>query len=245
MTREQAARLLELRLPASHGQVKRAYRRLAREHHPDRGGDVRVFHQLQSAYERLGDADTAAPAVTGGHPSQTPATAPRAPSARELAAIAVDLTVPGAPVRLTLDLLASALARPHPAPLHPVRAASRAPGAALNRAAGVLATDLTAALTVVPTRDDRGHLAVGVEVTGRHRRARRALDTVALEGVWVRHRRGNRTVVGSRMTPATARADTAVATAARVGRLLDALAWPLSQWTLTPDVLPEARLEER
>lgn len=34
--------------------VKRAYRKKALEHHPDRGGDPGVFRAIQRAYERLG-----------------------------------------------------------------------------------------------------------------------------------------------------------------------------------------------
>jgi curved DNA-binding protein CbpA len=44
--------LARLRLPpsADREQVKRAYRRLALDHHPDAGGDAAGFHKLQRAY---------------------------------------------------------------------------------------------------------------------------------------------------------------------------------------------------
>ena len=38
---------------ASFEEVKRAYRRLVMEHHPDRGGDAEVFKVIQAAYEIL------------------------------------------------------------------------------------------------------------------------------------------------------------------------------------------------
>jgi curved DNA-binding protein len=42
---------------ASHDEIKRAYRRLANQHHPDKGGDTTRFQQIQSAYETLIDND--------------------------------------------------------------------------------------------------------------------------------------------------------------------------------------------
>jgi len=40
---------------ASPEEIKKAYRKLAMEHHPDRGGNQDVFHQVQTAYDTLGD----------------------------------------------------------------------------------------------------------------------------------------------------------------------------------------------
>lgn len=234
LTREQAARLLQVTLPSSDGQVKRAYRRLAREHHPDRGGDVRIFHQLQAAFERLVEEDLSGPSVARGRPSRTPATAPRDPSQAELDAIEVDLTVPDRAVRLHRDLVASALARAHTAAVHPLRAASRAPGARLNRAAGVMASDLTATLRIEVVADDRGHPVVAIAVTGGARRARRALEDASLEGLWIRRRRTSSTELRSTLAPRADRRETAVAATARLVRLLDSVSWPLEQWVLTP-----------
>ena len=233
-TREEAARLLGLSLPCSSGQVKRAYRRQARQHHPDRGGDARVFHALQRAYERLAAEDTASPTVVRGRPSRTPASAPHVPSRTDLAKLASDRDVPPGRLRLDTDLLASALARPHALPLHPLLAASRAPGSVLNRAASVLATDLTATLAIVSTWTDLREPVVRIELIGGARKARRVLDQAPLEGVWTRRRRSSTTELSSGVAPGEDRHSTAAAVTLRVTRLLEQLAWPLPQWTLTP-----------
>lgn len=41
---------------ASADEIKRAFRKLASQHHPDKGGDTAKFQAIQSAYETLGDA---------------------------------------------------------------------------------------------------------------------------------------------------------------------------------------------
>jgi len=40
---------------ASPDEIKRAYRKLASQHHPDKGGDTQRFQEIQAAYETLSD----------------------------------------------------------------------------------------------------------------------------------------------------------------------------------------------
>ena len=40
---------------ASPDQIKRAYRKLASQHHPDKGGDTNKFQEIEEAYRTLGD----------------------------------------------------------------------------------------------------------------------------------------------------------------------------------------------
>jgi len=233
LTRQEAARLLGVTLPCPDGPLKRAYRRLAREHHPDRGGDARHFHQLQRAYERLVTDGEQAPGVSRGRPSRTPATTPHTPSAAELAAFDLDAEHVGQPGPLDPDRFATMLASPHPDRIHPVHATSRAPGSRLNRAAGYLAAGLTSTLEVRATTDDRGHDVVVVEVTGTSRRARRALEAAPLDGTWVRRRRSTTTQLRAAIPPTGDRRQTAASVAVRTTRLLDAVGWPLHGWTVT------------
>ena len=59
---------------ASAEDIKRAYRKLAGQHHPDRGGDTAKFQTIQAAYDVLGDPgkrqqyDNPAPQFQGGAP---------------------------------------------------------------------------------------------------------------------------------------------------------------------------------
>ena len=41
---------------ASPDEIKRAFRKLASQHHPDKGGDTKKFQEIQAAYDTLGDA---------------------------------------------------------------------------------------------------------------------------------------------------------------------------------------------
>lgn len=40
---------------ASQDEIKKAYRKLANQHHPDKGGDTNKFQQIQSAYDIIGN----------------------------------------------------------------------------------------------------------------------------------------------------------------------------------------------
>jgi len=53
LERQQALAALGLPPNASHQQIKRRYRALAKQHHPDRGGDPRQMQRIIAAYELL------------------------------------------------------------------------------------------------------------------------------------------------------------------------------------------------
>jgi curved DNA-binding protein CbpA len=50
-------RVLGVRLDASPEEIKSAYRKKAREHHPDRSGDPKEFLEIAQAYEVLSDPE--------------------------------------------------------------------------------------------------------------------------------------------------------------------------------------------
>ncbi|MFP4636474.1 MAG: DnaJ domain-containing protein, partial [Nitriliruptoraceae bacterium] len=52
--------LLDLPRDASSEDIKRAYRRKAREHHPDAGGDEETFKAVTHAYQVLSDPQSRA-----------------------------------------------------------------------------------------------------------------------------------------------------------------------------------------
>lgn len=42
---------------ATQDEIKRAFRKLASQHHPDKGGDTQKFQEIQAAYDVLGDVE--------------------------------------------------------------------------------------------------------------------------------------------------------------------------------------------
>lgn len=207
--------------PAS---VKRRFRSLARDRHPDLGGDPAAFHALHTAYEVLtaalaeGAELPATPTVARGRPSRVddPTSAVRRldTDALDTAAVALAERVAGRGA---------------------ARVLSRAPGARTNRFAASLAAGTTSSLDLVlrRPRTPDGSCTVHVELTGRGRAARRALsglDLLRVDGAaWSRRRGDAVTVVECDLTGLDAAA-VARRAAAATARLLSALDWPLQQW---------------
>ncbi len=237
---EEALQLLDLPPSAQQPAIKRAYRQLARRHHPDVGGDPATFHRLRLAVEALLESDSPVPApdrVVRGRPSRSGAqwrgdqyvdTAP-------VDETAVDWDAPEPPVQsvLSRDLVARHLAGGDEALVRPLGATSRAPGSRLNRVASKLSPDLTAQLSIRAERDDRRRPVVAIEVVGAHRRARRALDRLPLQGDWLRLRGSSTTMLRSTLVPSPQRRATALRTARHLETLLERLEWPLENWTRT------------
>jgi len=48
---------LKVNRHASESEVKKAFRKLARDSHPDKGGDPEIFNSLREAHETLSDSE--------------------------------------------------------------------------------------------------------------------------------------------------------------------------------------------
>ncbi len=59
--------VLGIQRTASQDDIKRAFRKLASQHHPDKGGDTARFQAIQEAYATLGDPEKRAHYDRGGH----------------------------------------------------------------------------------------------------------------------------------------------------------------------------------
>ncbi len=50
-------KILDVSKDASNDEIKKAYYKLSKEHHPDTGGDAETFNEIKKAYDVLSDAD--------------------------------------------------------------------------------------------------------------------------------------------------------------------------------------------
>jgi curved DNA-binding protein len=63
---------LGLKRGATEEEIKKAYRSLAMKHHPDRGGDEKLFKEISQAYEALSDPNKKKIIDMGGDPNSQP-----------------------------------------------------------------------------------------------------------------------------------------------------------------------------
>jgi DnaJ family protein A protein 2 len=81
---------------ASEGEIKKAYRKLALQHHPDRGGDDEQFKKITRAYEVLSDSDSRAVYDERGEEGLSGDGAPQAQTMNDILSELFGGRVPGA-----------------------------------------------------------------------------------------------------------------------------------------------------
>lgn len=239
MDDRRALEVLGLSGPASPADVKAAYRRLARELHPDAGGDVDAFREVQAAYEVVRDGTEQ---VRGGPAPQTHAASVErrwweSPGAWHEGPAPADLEV-GAP------LPEARVAPADPAMLatlvlddrRPARLVSRSPSSRLHRFVGMIDPTLLCTLEVGTAVDGPrpGHdLVLRLRAPGG--RGRRVAGERSLPAGWVRSRGSDVVTLERRLRPSREARDSAVRAARAAEELCDALDWPLKQWFLIAD----------
>jgi molecular chaperone DnaJ len=67
MSKRDYYEVLGVNKPSNSDEIKKAYRKLAKEHHPDKGGDESTFKEISEAYEVLSDNDKKARYDQFGH----------------------------------------------------------------------------------------------------------------------------------------------------------------------------------
>jgi hypothetical protein len=243
----EARALLGVGEHADASEVQRAYRRLARLHHPDAGGDPAAFHRLGQARDLLSAPrpmtrptaspsssrttrpSTSAPMGAGGWGESSRPRWHDAPV--DLTTVAWEQVDPSSPHAWTRERVAAAAATPSDGVIHPVSGVSRRPGSRLNRIAGWLSSDLLARWWVRPAVT-RGHVGHDVEVRLElpPGRARRLADEASWPLGWTRERRPSATTVTLVLAPSRDRRATALRAADALVEGLDLLRWPIGDW---------------
>ncbi|MEY3019040.1 MAG: DnaJ domain [Actinomycetota bacterium] len=224
---------------ADEADLRRAFRALARAHHPDHGGDALRFDRARRAFALLTEASQPAPPRVGaGRPSRRAREASAPPVSLEPAAIdpAGRAAVLAGRRALEPTVLAGLLLTDE-GTIAPFRATSRAPGARTNRMAHALAEGSTSRLAIA-LRPVEGGTVLRTELVAVPRRARRALDDLRLEGAergrgWVRTRGSAMTRLHQDHAVEEGLRAAVVAAVEGLADLLSRLAWPLSDWRPT------------
>jgi hypothetical protein len=192
-TQAQARALLGVGEHAGPEEVRRAYRRLARTHHPDAGGDAAEFHRLQQAVAVLLGDPARRPEPPRSSPSRSgvrrPSTATRVGGTGwgesrtrplwhddpvEVSRIDWSAPRPEPPHTWNRDRLAVATcagtdivddqaSQREPVPVHAVTGVSRKPGSRVNRLATWVATEFLSRWWIRPA-EDRGRAGHDVEI---------------------------------------------------------------------------------
>lgn len=242
---DEARALLGVDRRATVEEVRSAYRRLARVHHPDAGGDVATFQELTVAMEllshprmRASDVRTSPSTGRRAYPSTVGQYASAA-GARfhtgDVDTSAIDATpLPDPAQAWSRDDLARAVAADltRAEVRVPLVGLSRRPGSFLNRHTRHLSDDLLSRWRIEPA-SRRGMPGHDLEVVARlPSGARKHVDRASLPPGWSTVRRPGSSESTLVVHPARDPLATAVLAADAVSALCDSIGWPLAQWRL-------------
>lgn len=238
-----ARELLGVARGADEAEIRRAYRKLARVHHPDAGGDADMFQRLTAAMELLTHPRLRQPAAR-----RSPSTGRRAyPStAGEYTgaggvvwasgdvdtSILDDTPLPAAGDNWSRDDLARAVAAnlQAAATTIPLVGVSRRPNSLLNRFTRHLSEDLLSRWSVEPA-SRRGKPGHDLEIVAHFPSgARKHVNRASLPAGWSRARSPGSTEASLVVHPHRDPDETAVAVADAVAEFCAAIQWPLSRW---------------
>lgn len=250
-SQDEARRLLGIGPAADAGDIRRAYRRLARRLHPDAGGDAAAFHELQAALDLLLRPVPREP--SGFSPSTSRTTRPstdvrfgdgwgesttRRWHDGPVPQDDLDWSRPLPDPPHAWDRASVAVAAATPLAntiVHPVVGVSRRPGSRLNRFSHWVAGDLMATWRIQPS-PERGVPGHDVEIRFDFPpgKARRRADETRFPLGWSRLRRPDTTTVTFVLPPSPDRRITALRAASHLEEALTALEWPLHEWYRQP-----------
>lgn len=236
MRPDQARAVLGVSTEADRATIKRRYHLLARDWHPDAGGDPDQFQQIQQAYDlllRVGPTASATPARPDRAAARR-AAADRARQEREkvepIDLDRIDWTRPLPSSATALDHELLAVVAGSLAPIAPLVAVSRGPKGILNRFSHALDDAMTVRLEVGIRLDD-GEL--GAKFLAQNGKGRAKL--LELRGLhhWSVNRLSQDIVFATRPLPIGTYAQVnGLRAADAVGEALDRMSWPMDRWRL-------------
>lgn len=238
MQPERARSLMGISQRAGEDDIRRRYHLLARDLHPDGGGDVDEFRELQQAYAVLLATRGGAPTPADGADRAAAHRAELDRQRRERERIPVvdvdgvdwSRPLPATPAPLDEQLLAVAVF------VGRAVAVSRGPRALLNRLAPSLDDSLVARVELAVPRTDG---TTGQRVAASGRRGRLLMDDLRGRHGWHVVRRSSDLVIASRSVPVTGdRRVDALRHVHFAVEALDTMRWPLRTWRLVEPLGP-------
>ncbi len=240
MSHHRARELLQVDRHATADDIRRAYRRAARSHHPDAGGDAQTFQDLVAAVDLLLDrADREPPVAASPSTGRRayPSTAGqhgRGHAADVDLSVLANATAPGTGDAWSVGGVAAAVAGAYDTSgPDRISGVSRRPGSFLNRFGRHLSGDLLSRWEVTGA-SRRGVAGRDLEVVASFPPGgRRRIDRASVPPGWSTTRNPGVTESTYVVRPGPSEAATAVQVAEVLEQFCTAIKWPLGDWYRT------------